>query len=198
MQEDNNVHRLLNDRVAFRLHAAEQHLNRLKEIESLHGGIAKNQARLEVEMEIDCFLSQIVGAVDSLLLQINAAFDLGVSDNRLTFQDIQSGLSAKTKQIALLDELGRARQPGKWFSVLSELRNQSMHYTFLKKITVVHDFPTKPAQIRFLKLQRDSEGNPVEQEMQQEVIAYLEKSLEQVSTLINSVRKNSPLLQPSK
>src|SRR5437867_7508877 len=170
----------------------------LKEIDRLHGGIAKNQARLKVEMEIDCFLSEIVGAVDSLLFQINSAFDLGISDNRVTFQDVQSALSAKTKHIALLDELDKARQPGKWYSALSELRNQSMYHTFLKKTIIVHDFPGKPAQIKFLKLQRDTEGNPVEQEMQQEVIPYLEKSLEQVSAMINSIRKNSPLLQPSK
>ena len=55
MQSDSSNHRLLNDRVAFRLHAAEHHLARLKEVERLYGDIAKDQARLDVEREIDCF-----------------------------------------------------------------------------------------------------------------------------------------------
>lgn len=196
MQPSDNVSQLLGDRVAFRLHVAEHHLNRLKEIESLHGGIAKNQDRLEVEMDIDCFLSQIIGAVDSLLFQINSAFDLGISPNRVTFNEVQSGLSAKTKQISLLDELDKARQPGNWYSVLSELRNQSMHRTFLKKVVTVQDFPAKPAEIRFMKSQGDIEGNPIEHVMQEEVIPYLDKSLQQVSSMIDAIRKKSPLLEP--
>jgi len=188
---------MLNDRVAFRLFAAEQHLVRLKEIEKIHGDIAKDQTRLEVEMEIDCFLSQIVGAVESLLFQINSVFELGIPDDGVRFQEVQSGLSAKTKQISLLNELGDVRQRGEWYSVLSELRNQSRHSTFLRKVIIVHDFPPKPGQIRLLKVQKDIQGNPFEQVMQEEVIPYLEKSLEQVRFLIDNIRKASPSLIPS-
>ena len=88
-------------------------------------------------MEIDCFLSQVVGAVDSLLYLINSRLDLGVRENHVTFQDVQSALSAKTKQIGLLAELDQARQSGNWYSLLSELRNQSMHNSFLKKMVEV-------------------------------------------------------------
>ncbi|MGH9991869.1 MAG: hypothetical protein ACREAZ_04400 [Nitrososphaera sp.] len=191
------MQRLLNDRVAFRLYAAEQHLGRLKELETVHGGIAKSQARLEVEMVIDCFLSQIIGAVDSLLYQINSVFDLGVPHDRVWFQAVQSGLSAKTKQISLLNELDQARQPGNWFAVLSELRNQSMHRTFLRKVIIAHDFPPKPGQIKFLKVQKDFGGNPFDQVMQEDVIPYLESSLQKVESMIESIRKSEPMLQPS-
>ena len=197
MQSGSNNHRLLNDRVTFRLHAAEHHLARLKEIERLYGDIAKDQARLDVEMEIDCLLSQIVGAVESLLFQINSVFELGIPDDGVRFQEVQSGLSAKTKQISLLNELSQARQRGEWYSVLSELRNQSMHRTFLRKVIIVHDFPPKPAQIKFLKVQKDIQGNPFEQVMQEEVIPYIEKSLEQVRSLVENIRKSAPQLQPS-
>ena len=45
---DNNTSKLLHDRVEFKLFAAERHLDRLKEI----GDIAKDNARIEVEVEI--------------------------------------------------------------------------------------------------------------------------------------------------
>jgi hypothetical protein len=197
MKSSNDIHRLLNDRVEFRLHAAEHHLEQLKEIQSIHGSIAKEQARLEVEMEIDCFLSQVIGAVDSLLYQINNAFDLGVPDKGFSLQQIQSALSAKTKHISLLNELDEARQPGHWYSVLYELRNQSMHRTFLRKVIITHAFEEEPVRIKFLQIQQDIGGNPFEHEMNEEIIPYLEKSLEQVRSLISGIRKSVPILQPS-
>ena len=46
--DNNNTLKLLHDRVEFKLFAAERHLDRLKEI----GDIAKDNARIEVEVEI--------------------------------------------------------------------------------------------------------------------------------------------------
>ena len=190
---DNPIY-LLNDRVSFRLYAAEQHLIKLKEIERLHGDIARESVRLAVEMEIDCFLFQIVGAVDSLLYLINSRLDLGVRENRVTFQDVQSALSAKTKQIGLLAELDQARQSGNWYSLLSELRNQSMHNSFLKKMVEVQALTPQPAKLKLLKIQREFAGNPSEAVIEEEVIPYLEKSLERVKDLINDIRQKEPLL----
>jgi hypothetical protein len=188
--EEGHIRRLLlNDRVEFKLYAAEQHLNRLKEIENAYGDIAKDNARIEVEMEVDCFLSQLVGAVDSLLSQINNRLDLGIPTDRVNFANVQSALSAKTKKIDLLSELDRARQRGNWYFMLSELRNQSVHRTFLKKAISVHDFPPKPGQVRFLNVQRKfEEGNPFDHVMDMEVIPYLEESLQHVRELIFSIR----------
>jgi len=90
LTDERRIKRLLNDRVEFKLYAAEQHLDRLKEIENAYGDIAKNNARIEVEMEVDCFYSQLVGAVDSLLFQINDKLDLGIPVNRVNFADVQS------------------------------------------------------------------------------------------------------------
>src|SRR5918911_5369876 len=101
--EGGHIKRLLNDRVEFKLYSAEQHLNRLKEIENVYGDIAKYNARIEVEMEVDCFLSQLVGAVDSLLFQINDRLQLGVPTDLVNFANVQSALSAKTKNIDLLN-----------------------------------------------------------------------------------------------
>ena len=195
LSDEGYIKRLLNDRVEFKLYAAEQHLNRLKEIENAYGDIAKDNARIEVEMEADCFLSQLVGAVDSLLFQINDRLDLGIPTDRVNFANVQSALSAKTKKIDLLSPLDRARQHGNWYYMLSELRNQLVYRTFLKKAIPVHAFPQKPRQVRFLNVLREFEGNPFGHIMDMEIIQYLEKSLHQVRELIFSIRGSEPLLQ---
>ena len=195
LSDEGYIKRLLNDRVEFKLYAAEQHLNRLKEIENAYGDIAKDNARIEVEMEADCFLSQLVGAVDSLLFQINDRLDLGIPTDRVNFSDVQSALSAKTKKIDLLSPLDRARQHGNWYYMLSELRNQLVYRTFLKKAIPAHAFPQKPRQVRFLNVLREFEGNPFGHIMDMEIIQYLEKSLHQVRELIFSIRGSEPLLQ---
>jgi hypothetical protein len=196
LSDDGHINRLLNDRVQFKLYAAEQHLNRLKEIENAYGDIAKDNARIEVEMEVDCFISQLVGAVDSLLFQINERLDLGIPTDRVNFADVQSALSAKTKNIDLLSPLDSARQQGNWYYMLSILRNQLVHRTFLKKVISVYDLLPKPRQVRFPNIQRESEeGTPFDRVIDMEIIQYLEKSLHQVSDLIFSIRASEPSLQ---
>jgi hypothetical protein len=194
--DEGRFKRLLSDRVEFKLYAAEQHLNRLIEIEKAYGDIAKENARIEVELEVDCFLSQLVGAVDSLLFQINDRLDLGIPQDRVNFANVQSALSAKTKKIDLLSPLDRARQHGNWYYMLSELRNQLVHKTFLREVIPIHDFQSKPRQVRFLNVLREFYGNnPSEPVMDMEVTRYLEKNLQQVRELIFSIRASDPLLQ---
>src|SRR5687767_5261025 len=193
--DEGRFKRLLSDRVEFKLYAAEQHLNRLIEIEKAYGDIAKENARIEVELEVDCFLSQLVGAVDSLLFQINDRLDLGIPQDRVNFANVQSALSAKTKKIDLLSPLDRARQHGNWYYMLSELRNQLVYRTFLKKVISEHALPQKPRQVRFLNVLREFEGNPFDPIMDMEIIQYLEKCLHQVRELIFSIRGSESLLQ---
>jgi hypothetical protein len=195
LSDEGHIKRLLNDRVEFKLYAAEQHLNRLKEIENAYGDIAKDNARIEVEMEVDCFLLQLEGAVDSLLFQINDRLDLGIPTDRVNFANVQSALSAKTKKIDLLSPLDRARQHGNWYYMLGELRNQLVYRTFLKKVIPEHAFPQKARQVRFLNVLREFEGNPFGHIMDMEIIQYLEKSLQQVRELIFSIRGSEQLLQ---
>jgi hypothetical protein len=196
LSDEEQIKRLLNDRVEFKLYAAEQHLNRLKEIENAYSDISKDNARIELEMEVDCFLSQLVGAVDSLLFQINDRLDLGIPTDRVNFADVQSALSAKTKNIDLLSPLDRARQQGNWYYMLSQLRNQLVHGTFLNKVIPVHDLPPKSRKVRFVDVLREfEEGNQSHHLMDMEVIQYLEKSLQQVRELIFLIRASEPLLQ---
>ncbi len=187
--------KLLHDRVEFKLYAAEQHLDRLKEIGD---DIAKDNARFEVEMEIDCFLSYLVGAVNSLLFEINNKLELGIRPYDVSFANVQSALNAKTKNIDLLDELDEARQHGKWYALLEELRNQSTYRTFLKKITATNEFSGEHSELRFIRVQPDSEHDMLEQVIVNvEIMSYLERSLQQIRELIYHFRAKQPRLLPS-
>jgi hypothetical protein len=57
---------LLLDRVEFKIFAAEKHLNNLKEIELNFPNIEKIDAAIQMELEIDCFLAQLLGTLDCL------------------------------------------------------------------------------------------------------------------------------------
>ena len=51
---------------------------------------------MTVEMELDSFLNQMIGTVDSLLFKINDKFGLMIPHDRIEIDKIQSGLSAET------------------------------------------------------------------------------------------------------
>jgi hypothetical protein len=67
------------DRISFKLHACRQHLRILKDIELRYNDLALNDIRMSAEMEIDSFLYQMIGTVDSLLFRINDTFSLMIS-----------------------------------------------------------------------------------------------------------------------
>jgi hypothetical protein len=94
--------------------------------------------------------------------------------------------------------LDRARQHGNWYYILSALRNQLVHKTFLKKVIMPIDdlSPSKPRQVRFLNILGGFEDyNPFDQVMDMEVTQYLEKSMQQVRELVYSIRASEPILQ---
>jgi hypothetical protein len=197
---EGHIKRLLDDRVEFKLYAAEQHLNRLKEIENAYGDIAKYNARIEVEMEVDCFFSQVAGAVDSLLFLINDRLELGIPAEQVNFANVQSGISSKTKKIGVLSPLDKARQQGNWYYGLSQMKNQLVHGTFLKKEISVYDLKLNLRQVRLQNLlnvpgEFEEGSNPFDRFSDMELIQYLEKCLQQVRELILSIRASEPFLQ---
>ncbi len=195
VSDEEYIKTLLNDRIEFKLYAAKQHLNKLKEIANVYGEISKSDARIDIEIEVDCFLLQLIGAVDSLLFQINHRLDLGIPTDHVNFATVQSALNAKTKNIDLLSALDSARQQGNWYNILSGLSNQSVHSTFLEKVISAHDFTPKNKQLHFLDRKREFEGNSFDHIVDREVVPYLEKSLQQVRELISSIKEREPLLQ---
>ena len=85
------------DRINFKLYACRQHLRNLKDIELKYNDLTSNNVRMIAEMEIDSFLYQMIGTVDSLLFKINDEFGLMIPSDRIEIDKIQSALSAETE-----------------------------------------------------------------------------------------------------
>jgi hypothetical protein len=186
-EDDDRLSHFLSDRPKFRLYAAAQHLNNLKSIEARHESLVSPKALIPAEMEINIFLDEILGAVDSLFVQINEKLDLGIQIDQLDFGHVQSALSAKTKKIDLLSDLDKARQYGNWYWQLVELRNYSTRTSLISKLAVVGSDPTI---VYFKKDPKDSDNSPP---MELEVVPYLEQCLTKMERLIETIRDSTPV-----
>src|SRR5919206_1710179 len=167
--EDDGLSIFLSDRPRFKLYSAGRHLSNLKSLEQKYGSIAAIQAKMQAEMEIDGFLAQIIGAVDSLLVQINEKFDLGLDTNQADFERVQSGLSSRTKKIDLLGELDAARRYGNWYWQIVELANYSLHGSLMSKSTISHSLSYSSSRVHFKRDPRKPELSPP---MDLEIVPY--------------------------
>lgn len=79
--------KILSDRISFKLHAAESHLDKLKSIQKKYGHIM-GKGRIYAEMELDCYFAQIIGAKDSLLMRINEDVGLGIDDKNVNLDEV--------------------------------------------------------------------------------------------------------------
>ena len=181
---------LLADRVTFKIFAARFHLKKLQEIKLDESNVDKVDPRVELELEIDCFLLQILGAVDCLLMLINTRLDLGISKEKVDLATIQSALNAGTKNISLLTELHEALEYNSWLWILREFRNQTMQ----RPSKQVQDFLLEDgANSTWSKEQNKSAGNHNDY-INKNLIAYFDRSLVRVSELIETIRMKEPLL----
>jgi hypothetical protein len=163
------------DRINFKLHACRQHLRNLKDIELKYNDLASsNDIRMSAEMEIDSFLYQMIGTVDSILFKINDKFGLMIPSDRIEIDKIQSALSAETKSIDMLNDLDKANQYGNWYWTIKQLRNYSLGNSLI-------------SQEAFEVLANYTKTN-------MKIIPYFEQSLEYLEELIESIRKREPKL----
>jgi hypothetical protein len=188
MTLSNNSDRLskfLLDRVRFKLYACQQHLRNLKNIESESGDLASTDARLGAEIEIDCFLSLMIGSVDSLLVELNDKLELGIPNDKVEMNAVKSGILAKTKKIELLEDLDNASRDNNWYWFIRQLRNYSYsRYLILASTNSKGAYLPKNPTSRV--------NNP--DRMNIELIPYLEQSLNQVKELIENIRKRADLI----
>jgi hypothetical protein len=73
----------MNGRIAFKLYACEKHLENLRHMELIYENILSNKQelkhiRIDLEIEIDCLISEMVSAIDCILAQINNKLGLGI------------------------------------------------------------------------------------------------------------------------
>ena len=125
-------------------------------------------------MEIDSFLYQMIGTVDSLLHKINDKFGLMIPLDRIEIDKVQSALLAETKSIDLLNDLDKANQYGNWYWTIKQLRNYSLGSSLI-------------SQEAFEVLTSYTKTN-------MKLIPYFEQCLDYLEKLIESIRKSEPKL----
>jgi hypothetical protein len=184
---------LLNDRVNFKLYAAEQHLNQLKDIKQKYGHImGSTKIRIQTEMEIDCFLAHVIGAKDSLLVQINDDLGLGIPIEKVNLETVNAKLNDinKTNLLKHLDNLTGKKTS--WLWLLNEIRNHSLHRKRIPRLVHVNitenisnNTSYSSETIHFVGDARIKD-NPF---MQKDIILFLQESLDRMRKLVENVRK---------
>jgi len=175
--DGDSLSKFLSDRVRFKLYACQRHLKNLKNIESKYENLASADVRLGAEIEIDCLLSQMIGTVDSLLIEINDKLELGISIDKVEIVAVLSGLLAKTKKIELLEDLDNASQYGNWYWLVQQLRNYSFHSSLIL-------IPANSTRLYLPSMPTSS----VNDSTSIELIPYLEQSLNKLKKLIENIR----------
>jgi hypothetical protein len=149
----------------------------LKDIELKYKDLTSREIRtsIEIEIEIDSFISQIIATVDSLLFKINNKFRLSIPDDSIEIYKVQSALSSETKSFDLLNDLNDANQPGKWYWIINQLRSYSLDNSLI-------------SQDAFELLADYTKTN-------MKIIPYFEQSLNHLEKLIENIRIREPILQ---
>ena len=165
------------DRISFKLYSCQLHLNNLKDIESKYKDLDSSEVRtsIEIEIEIDSFISQIIATVDSLLFKINNRLRLSIPADSIEIYKVQSALSSETKSFDLLNDLNDANQPGNWYWTINQLRNYSLDNSLI-------------SQDAFELLADYTKTN-------MKLIPYFEQSLNHLEKLIENIRIREPILQ---
>ena len=186
--EDNEVSKLLDDRIEFKLWSAKKHLDKLVKIENNYGGImGKN--RIYAEDELDCYFAQIINARDALLMLINEKLLLNLLEKDVNVESIKKELKIKKQNI--LKELNDlSSDHTSWFWILNELRNKSIHTSILNKQAVASmsentNDNTSSSNVKNYFLLPPDYKDP----MQKEIIVFLYDSIEEMRKLIENTKK---------
>ena len=166
------------DRISFKLYACRQHLKNLKDIELRYNKdltSSSEEIRTSAEIEIDSFICQMIGTVDSLLLKINDKFGLSIPSDKIEIDKVQSALLAETKSIDLLNDLDKVNQYGNWYWTIKQLRNYSLGNSLI-------------SQEAFEVLLANYTKNNMK------LISYFEQSLHYLEKLIETIRIREKIL----
>ena len=172
------------ERVLFRLDAARYFLNGLSELEQEAGSlVGAGIKRIDVEFNLDAFLYEVVGTIDSLLQEINVAFGLGLALQDVTMPTIIPELPSSSQVKKKLGEING--DTGGWFWKLREYRNHSSH----RKIIGFSIFPggEEHHKVHLHEDPLDTNKGAADEE----ILQYCENSIERMEDLINEIYKLS-------
>jgi Cthe_2314-like HEPN len=181
--ESEEEKKLLDDRIEFKLWAAHRHLDKLEKIEKFYGGImGKN--RIYAEDELDCYIAQIIGAKDSLLMLINERLKLNIPEDKVTSKTINKELEKRNNQAIVFDLNKLNCDKSSWYWILRKLRNKSIHLSILSKQAKVNVGAT-PSTVKNYLLSPPDYNTP----MDKEIIVFLEENLTNMRNLVDRIRE---------
>lgn len=181
--KSNQVKKLLDDRIEFKLWAAQRHLDKLEKLEKSYGGImGKN--RIYAEDELDCYFAQLISAGDSLLNLINLKLKLDIKEEEVTLTRINTVLKERGMQNIVTDLNNLNCDEGSWYWMLRKLRNRSIHVSILRKQVKVNVGAGKSTVQNYLL-------SPPEYEtpMDKETIVFLSECLKNMRDLVDKTRE---------
>jgi hypothetical protein len=205
MPSQNRATELLDDRVKFKLFAAEYHLSRLEDIERRTGSLVSNE-RIQAEVEIDGFLCEIIGAKDALLQEINQRLRLGLAVHKVDLGSVNKEITWRGLSPSITSELNIITQPCYWLWKLNEYRNHSVHRSMIVRfirreldetihLTNNQAVPTpelaraEPAPKTYL-VQDPRDPNSGQSDV--EVIPYFRDCLQKMSDIVGRTRSSLP------
>jgi hypothetical protein len=168
------------NRVQFKLYAARYFLERLKKLEQKAGSlVGPGIERDEVELNLDAFLYDVVGAFDTLLQEINVAFGLG-----LAVQDVcVSAIIQKLPDGKVKKTLGTLNgNTNGWFWMLREYRNHSAHRSIIIRHMILIADGSRP-RVYLANDPRD----PDKGHSNEEVVPYCSHSLKNMEEAIDEI-----------
>jgi hypothetical protein len=172
---------LMENRVKFKLYAAEQHLSNLNRLEQNGSSMRFFKERVRWEMEIESFLFYIVGVWDSLLAKINNNWELRLKGRDININNIKIFLNYLNEQALLINLVNFMDNIKK----LKEWRNQTTHRDLLSVLFRIDIGIDDKPKVFF----RDDPDKKLE------VIPFLENEFKNVKGLVEDIIKNEPRLR---
>jgi hypothetical protein len=177
------VKALLENRIEFKLYAAEKHLQVLSDMQA-KGEIPNNSVgRLNWELEIEELLFHLVDAMDCLLVRINERLNLGLENRKVNAINVCKKLRLK-KRNDLIKELWDLLNPHNrvrsWLKILTDLRNTGTHRSIINI-----SFAGGNMNITFVE----------DPESDSDIIPYLDDRIQRMRDLIDNIIRKEPLLR---
>jgi hypothetical protein len=172
---------MFHDRIRFKFHCAEQHLNNLKSYAEAKDAEGNKEfynktygIRIRWEDETECVLFHLIGALDTLLFRINEKFGFGFLPYEINLKKITEKLGKEHKDLQSL--LKPALEGIDWLYCLMKLRNIGTHRNSLNVRVARSIGDDSIPQITSLRYAPDID-----------VISFLDESLHKMKQLIDSI-----------
>jgi hypothetical protein len=113
---EDEASKMFHDRIRFKFHCAEQHLNNLKSFAEAKDAEGNKEfynktyrIRIKWEDETECVLFHLIGALDALLFRMNEKFGFGLLLYEINLKKISEKLSKEHKDLQSLLKPARSR-----------------------------------------------------------------------------------------